>query len=62
MTVKELITKLLEIPLESNISMQIMVDGERVSYPIIDFDKDTSLSHIICESYDTLMLKEIDNE
>lgn len=57
MKVKELITNLLDLPMDADIKVTTEIDGENISYPIIGFDDDWSYSHIIFDNYETLKLK-----
>ena len=57
MKVKELITKLLDLPRDTDITVTTVIDGENISYSITDFDSDVSYSHIIFDNYGTLELK-----
>lgn len=57
MKVKELISKLLDLPREADITVTTEIDGEKYSYPIKDFDIDESYSHIIFNNFNTLELK-----
>ena len=57
MKVKELITKLLDLPRDADISVTTKINGENISYPIKECDIDLSYSHIIFDNYGTLELK-----
>lgn len=57
MKVKELITLLLDLPRDADITVTTKINGENISYPIKDFDVDSSYSHIIFDNYGTLERK-----
>jgi len=57
MKVKELISKLLDLPREADITVSTEIDGEIYSYPIESFNIDESYSHIIFNNFNTLELK-----
>lgn len=54
MKVKELITKLLDLPREADINVSTEIDGEKYSYPIEGFSIDESYSNIIFNNFNTL--------